>query len=186
VKRERELFVEDMKHLDPNKLIFIDESYSRCGITLDYGRGENGKRVEDHKPYRGEKLTLIGALGLNKMRTMMTIDCSTTTEVFTEFTKHFLVPVLKPGDIVILDNLGSHKDNKIQSMIENVGAKVKFLPPYSPDLNPIEQCWSKIKQFIKRARPTTRELLEKALLAALEAVSIENIRGWYECSGYVA
>lgn len=127
---------------------------------------------------------MIGALGLESLRTLMTIDGSTTTDVFERFVRNFLLPVLNSGDIVILDNLSSHKSSQIQKLIEGVGAKVKFLPPYSPDLNPIERCWSKLKQLIRKLRPRTRKALDKAVACAMSTVTKSDIEGWYVCSGY--
>lgn len=174
-----------MKDTAAQRLVFIDESYSNCGMTPSYGRGEKGKRVEDDKPYRGEKVTMIGALGHEDLLTLMTIDCSTTSDVFEAFVKEFLLPVLKPGDIVVLDNLSSHKDDTISNLIESVGARVKFLPPYSPDLNPIEECWSKLKHLIRKFRPRTREALDNAVAWAVDKVTKSDIRGWYNDAGYV-
>lgn len=114
----------------------------------------------------------------------MAVDGSTTGDVFRAYTEHILVPSLRPGDIVVLDNLASHKNPSALEMIRRAGAEVRFLPPYSPDLNPIEKMWSKIKQILRSIKARTQETLLAAIAAALECVSQEDALGWFVSCGY--
>lgn len=177
--------MQQMPTLDPSRLVFLDESGSNCAMTPRYGRSPKGQRLHDDKPYQwGENITLLGALGLDGIRTMMTVNGGTTEEVFYAFVEQCLLPMLKAGDIVLLDNLNSHKSSRIVALIESVGATLTFLPPYSPDLNPIEKCWSKLKQLVRKLRPRTRELLDSAVAWAMDLVTGKDSVGWYQACGY--
>jgi transposase len=114
----------------------------------------------------------------------MTIDGATSAEVFLEYVRQVLVPTLRPGDIVVLDNLSAHKDKQAIATINLAGAEVRFLPPYSPDLNPIEKMWSKIKEFLRNAKARTEELLFDAIAAALKMITAQDVQGWFESCGY--
>jgi len=115
----------------------------------------------------------------------MAVDGPTTADVFRAYVEHVLVASLRPGDIVVLDNLSSHKDKKALALIEQAGAQVRFLPPYSPDFNPIEKMWSKVKQYLRSAKARTEEALLAAIGAALRRVSKTDAHGWYASCGYV-
>jgi transposase len=112
------------------------------------------------------------------------LNGSTTGDIFRAYAEHVLVPSLRPGDIVVLDNLASHKDQVALEMIRQAGAEVRFLPPYSPDLNPIEKMWSKIKQILRSVKARTQEALLAAIAAALECVNEEDALGWFSSCGY--
>ncbi len=114
----------------------------------------------------------------------MTIEAATDTEVFQAFVDQVLCPRLRPGQIVVLDNLSAHKATAVRRSIEAVGARLLYLPPYSPDLNPIEKCWSKIKQALRSMKARSAEALETALVAALASISAENARAWFRFCGY--
>jgi transposase len=114
----------------------------------------------------------------------MTIEGATTTEVFDAFLEHCLVPELKAGDIVVLDNLGAHKSASVLRRVRAAGASVLFLPPYSPDLNPMELCWSKFKSLLKQAGACTREELEEAVAEAMKSITPEDAKGWFRHCGY--
>lgn len=152
--RARQEFIEKAKTLDPSKLVFVDESGSHIAMTPDYARSPRGERIADVVPRnRGTVTTMIGALGLVGLLGVMTVEGGTDAAVFEAFVKHVLVPKLKPGDIVVLDNLGAHKPDGIRKLIEAAGATLLFLPPYSPELNPIvEECWSKFKACLLTIR----------------------------------
>jgi transposase len=114
----------------------------------------------------------------------MAIEGSTTSVTFREYVRQVLLPTLKPGDIIVLDNLSAHKDIEAKKLVESKGATLKFLPPYSPDLNPIEMMWSKVKEYLRAAKARkTGELIE-AIASALSSVTVDNIRGWVKKSGY--
>lgn len=114
----------------------------------------------------------------------MAIDGATSGEVFREYVRRVLVPTLRPDDLVVLDNLSAHKDHEAIRLIESVGAVVRFLPPYSPDLNPIEKMWSKIKEFLRTAKARTQEALMAAIAAALQRITAQDAQGWFLSCGY--
>jgi len=115
----------------------------------------------------------------------MAIDGAITGEVFREYVRHVLLPTLRPGDIVVMDNLSAHKDAEAIDLINGVGAEVRFLPPYSPDFNPIEKMWSKVKEFLRAARARTQEALFNAIAAALKTTTPQDAIGWFTSCGYV-
>ena len=155
-------------------------------MTPEYGRAKRGQRLLGDKPASwGDNVTLIGALGIEGLRTMMTVAGGTDGDVFLTFVKRFLVPSLHKSDVVVMDNLSAHKVDGIREAIEKVGATLLYLPPYSPDFNPIESCWSKLKTLIKKHKPRTREQLDSAVAAAMNAVTHLDIRGWFGRAGYV-
>jgi transposase len=155
-------------------------------MTPDYAWAPRGERVSDFVPRnRGTVTTLLGALTVTGLVAMMTVEGATDAEVFEAFVQHVLVPKLQPGDIVVLDNLGAHKPVAIRRRIEAVGAHVLFLPPYSPDLNPIEECWSKVKALLKRLEARTREDLDRAIATCMERVTSTDALGWIGHAGYV-
>ena len=114
----------------------------------------------------------------------MAIDGATSAEVFREYVRQILVPTLRPGDIVVLDNLSAHKDKEAIATIESAGAEVWFLPPYSPDFNPIERMWSKIKEFLRAAKARTCDALLTAIANALKTITAQDAQGWFESCGY--
>ena len=116
----------------------------------------------------------------------MTVDDATDKDVFREYVRHVLVPTLRPGDMVVLDNLAPHKDEEGRALIEAVQAELLFLPPYSPDLNPIEKLWSKVKAFLRKAKARTKEDLYDKIGAALQTVTPQDAEGWFESCGYTA
>jgi transposase len=127
---------------------------------------------------------MIGALALDGFRGFMTIDAGTSADVFLAFVQQELVPRLRSGDIVVMDNLSAHKIAPVTMAIRSVGADVLFLPPYSPEFNPIERAWAKLKDFVRRLPTLTRDAFDDAISAAMAAVSLEDIRGWTSFAGY--
>jgi len=127
---------------------------------------------------------MMGALALDGFRGFMTIDAGTSAEVFLAFVEQPLVPSLHPGDVVVMDNLSAHKTVDVSRAICAVGASVMFLPPYSPEFNPIERVWAKLKDFVRRLPTLTRDAFDDALSAAMDAGSPEDIRGWTSFAGY--
>ena len=114
----------------------------------------------------------------------MVVDGATSSDVFREYIRQVLVPALQPGDIVVLDNLAAHKDAEARTLIETAGARLMPLPAYSPDLNPIEKMWSKVKEFLRNAKARTLEALHAAIAAALKTVSHQDALGWFSSCGY--
>jgi len=183
----RARFIQSAAHLDAQRLVFVDEAGSNIGMTRDWARSPVGERAPGTAPRnRGTVTTILGALASDGVRAVMTIEGGTDAHVFEAFLTHFLVPNLRPGDIVVLDNLGAHKMPFVRQRIEAVGARLRYLPPYSPDLNPIELCWSKVKHYLKTFGARTREALDSAIALAIELVTDEDIAGWFSHCGYSA
>lgn len=168
-------------------MVFIDETGSTIAMTRTYGRSPRGQRLEDRVPRnRGDVITVIGALTTRGLQAMMTVDGGTSGDVFTAYVEQVLKPELRPGDIVVLDNLGAHQDPRVKEAIEAAGAKLVFLPPYSPDLNPIEAAWSKLKDYLRQAQARTREVLDTVVVEATDWISADNAKGWFRHCGYPA
>jgi transposase len=156
-------------------------------MTREYARGLVGERVPGYVPRnRGTVTTMLGAMGIDGVIAMMTVEGATDAEVFEAFVTHLLVPKLKPGNIVVLDNVGAHKPEGALARIRAAGARVIFLPPYSPDLNPIELCWSKMKAFLRKFEALTVAALDAAIARAAELVTPSDARGWFTHCGYSA
>jgi transposase len=172
--------VKEVQSIEPERLVFLDETGTHLAMTPLYGRAPRGERVHDRRPVnRGRNQTLIGALTLDGVETAMTVEGWTNGPVFLAFVVHCLVPILLPGDVVVLDNLGAHKTQDVRDAIENAGATLLFQPPYSPDLNPIEECWSKVKASLRRSKARTRDALVEAMGEALDAVTPKDSLGWF-------
>lgn len=154
------------------------------GMTRLYGRCMGGKRVYDEGPgNKGKKITLIGAMSDEGLIASMTFPGSLNTDSFLVFIEQILLPQLWVGAIVVMDNLPVHYATITTNLIESVGAKVKFLPPYSPDLSPIELCWSKLKGIIRSAKARTIEALDEAITNAINAITDENALNWFQHCG---
>lgn len=148
-------------------------------LTRTYARSPQGQRAYGAKPLRGENITLIGAMSLSGFLGAMTVNGGTNCAVFQVFVENILAPSLRPGVTVIMDNLSTHKVKKIQQKIEAHGARIIYLSPYSPDFNPIENCWSKLKEYLRAMEARTRETLETALALGLELITLTDIRNWF-------
>ena len=171
--------------LDLRRLKFIDESGVNLALTRLYGRAPRGERAIGSTPINyGQNLTLIGALGSHGLDALLTIEGATDGEVFRAYTQRLLCPTLRPGDIVVMDNLGAHKVSGIREAIEARGARLIHLPPYSPGLSPIERCWSKIKTALRAMGARTRRKLERAIKRALETITESEASAWFAHCGY--
>jgi transposase len=156
-------------------------------MTREFGRAPRGERLEDRVPRnRGDVITMIGALTTEGLTAMMTIEGGTSGDVFATYVERVLLPELSAGDFVVLDNLGAHRDQRTRELIESVGAKLIFLPPYSPDLNPIEYAWSKVKSLLKLAKARSHEALDEAFGYVLNIVTSKDAQGWIGHCGYRA
>ena len=154
-------------------------------MTRLWGRAPRGERIDEATPQGHWKvLTTLGALSLRGIEAAMTIEAPTDGEVFTAYVEQVLCAKLRAGDVVVLDNLSAHKVEGIRQLIEGCGAQSPFLPPYSPDLNPIEQAWSKFKQFLPAAKARTAEALEQAVSEALKTITADNAVAWFPHCGY--
>ena len=185
VLKAREEYRARTQGLELERLKFVDESGVNLALTRLFGRAPKGARVCDAVPQNyGENLTLLGALSSAGVAALMTVDGATDGEVFLAFVREVLAPTLNLGDVVLWDNLGAHRSPAVRAAVEARGAQLIFLPPYSPDLNPIERCWSKIKTCLRAAKARTREALEAALKQALATVTESDARAWFAHCGY--
>ena len=154
-------------------------------MTRRYGRAQFGRRVADAVPKNfGLNVTILGALSCTGLDAVMTVEGATDTAVFRAYVEQVLVPTLVAGDIVVMDNLSVHKVSGIREAIEATGARLIYLPPYSPDYSPIESCWSKLKAILRKAKARTREALDEALTQAIEHISQSDAKGWFNLCGY--
>jgi transposase len=165
----------------------VDESGIATNLVRLYGRAPRGERAYGRLPAgRWEQLTLLGGLSLTGLCACMTVDAPTDRDVFLAFVEQVLTPALRPGQVVVLDNLSPHKATQVRTRIEAAGCRLLHLPPYSPEFNPIEQCWSKLKTLLRTAAARTREALEGALASLLDQVTAADARGWFAHCGYTA
>ena len=171
--------------MDIEKLVFIDESGAKTNMTRLYGRAKAGSRARDNTP-SGHwcTTTMISSVRLDGSTACMVVDGATNKDVFQAYVSKILLPTLNQGDIVIMDNLSAHKNQQVRNLIESVGAQLWFLPAYSPDLNPIEKMWSKIKSILRTLKARTEESLIRAIAKALNAVTQSDAKGWFESCGY--
>ena len=168
------------------KLVFIDESGAKTNMTRLYGRAKQGQRAVDDAPSgHWGTTTMISSIRLDGSTACMAVDGATTKDIFIAYVRHILLPTLKAGDIVVLDNLSAHKNQETRDLIESVGAELWFLPPYSPDLNPIEKMWSKIKAILRTLKARTEESLINAIAKALDKVTAKDAKGWFQACGYM-
>jgi transposase len=166
-------------------LKFIDESGVNLAMTRLYGRAPKGVRVIGSVPQNyGQNVTMLAALGHHGLQAMMTVEGATDAAVFRAYVKHVLGPTLSPGDIVVLDNLGAHKAVGIQQMLARRRVRLLYLPPYSPDLAPIEPCWSKVKTALRKTKARSRAALDGAIAEALATITETDAHGWFLHCGY--
>lgn len=165
--------------------MFVDESGTNLAMTPRYGRAPRGERVVGTAPRNhGKNTTLVAALSLDGITTAMVLEGAMDRAAFDVFVAEALVPALRPGQVVIWDNLNVHKSDDAQQLIEGRGCQLLWLPPYSPDLAPVEQAFSKVKTALRRATARTREALEAAIGAALDTVTATDAQGWFAHCGY--
>ena len=154
-------------------------------MTRLRGRSPRGHRLVCHAPHgHWRTTTMISSVRLDGSTACMTIEGATNTEVFHAYVREILVPALRPGDIVVMDNLGAHKNERTLSLIDEAKAEVRFLPAYSPDLNPIEMMWSKVKALLRKAQARSHPDLLAAISSALAAVTPQDALGWFAHFGY--
>ena len=186
MKRLRRAFLARIAPIEPERLVFVDESGATTAMTRLRGRAPRGQRVRGTTPHgHWQVTTILGAIRRSGAMAVMTIDSPTDSEVFRAYVDRVLVPSLRPGDVVVMDNLSAHKAPGIAERIDRAGAELIYLPPYSPDLNPIEPCWSKVKEFLRAAKARTQGLLEHVIGKALDTVTAADARGWFRHCGYV-
>jgi len=171
--------------LDPRRLVFIDETWAKTNMTRTRGRAPLGERLVAPVPHgHWRTTTLIAALGHAGVRCATTLDGAVDRDAFEAFVAQVLVPALAPGDVVVMDNLSSHKGPRVRAMIEAAGGSVLYLPAYSPDLNPIELAFSKLKQLLRSAGHRTVGALWSDVQRMLDRVTADDARGFFRHCGY--
>lgn len=179
-QKQRKEFLADLRTISPERLIFLDESGVTTSMTRLRARCLGGQRIHEAAPGgRWKIMTILGAISLRGVVAAMTIEEATDTDIFLAYLDQVLCPALKPGDVVVMDNLSSHKTPRVRTKIQGAGAQLLYLPPYSPDLNPIEKAWAKLKQLLRSAKARTRETLEQAIADALKRITPENAAAWF-------
>ena len=182
---ERAEFRRGMPAMEAQRLVFIDETGINLGMARDYGRTPVGCRAEGHRPFNpGQNITLIGGLNSCGIVAPLMFPGSLDGNIFKAYVEQVLVPELRPGDTVLLDNLSSHKVSGIKDILARAGARLKFLPRYSPELSPVENAWSKIKAELRTAAARSYESLVEAVKQALGKTSKKDADGWFEGCGY--
>ena len=173
-------------HFDARRLVFVDESGFNTSMTRLRARAPRGKRAYGKVPRnRGKNTTLMAAITLEgAMGESMTVEGATDAEAFEAYVEHFMAPSLSKGQVVVLDGLGAHRTDKVRELIEARGADLVLLPSYSPDLNPIEEAFSKIKALVRKEGARVREALVEAIGRALAAVTPADAAGWFAHAGY--
>lgn len=187
MKAERAAWREEFAAVDPTKLVFLDESGASTAMDRTHGRAPSGVRVDGPVPHGHWKVvTLTAAVRLDGVppSACLAFDGATDTACFETYVEECLAPALRPGDIVVMDNLACHKTAGVARLIEAAGATVRYLPAYSPDLNPIEQLFSKLKAALRSAAARTVDAVIAAMGEALRSVRPGDIRGWFAHSGY--
>jgi transposase len=169
----------------PENLVFIDESGITTNMTRSHARAPVGERALSRAPAgRYERLTLIGAITTSGLTALMTIPAFTNDAVFRAFVEQVLLPELKPAQVVVLDNLWPHTRAEIRQLIEGAGCRLLFLPRSSPDYNPIERCWSKMKNYLRALEARTLQHLEAAVAEAMNTITHWDAKGWFKHCGY--
>ena len=187
VKARRDVWHEELKDTDPDTIVCLDESAARTDMTRTRGRAPRGVRVVEKVPGgHWTTTTMLAAVRTAGPLAGAMISGATDTDVFLTWVEHALVPALLPGETVVLDNLPPHKSPRVRTLIESAGCRLLYLPPYSPDFNPIENMWSKIKTHLRSAAARTYEALQQAFTDALHAVTTRDCRGFFSHCGYNA
>jgi transposase len=185
VARRRQQWRRHQAKVDPRRLVFIDETWTRTNMAPRRGWAKRGTRLIGKAPHgRWHTQTFLAALRHDRIEAPCVFDGPINGELFQAYVEHVLVPTLTPGDIVILDNLGSHKSKAVRRLIRQAGAKLFFLPRYSPDLNPIEQVFAKLKHLLRKTAARTTEALWQAIAPLLDRFSPEECANYLRNSGY--
>ena len=183
---KRKAWRERLRSVDPRRLVFVDESSTNIALTTRYARAPKGERARGSASRNwGENVTLVSAISVEGIGPCVSIEGSLNGEAFGLYVRCFLLrPALRCGQIVVADNLSAHKGREARRLIEGAGCELWFLPPYSPDLNPIEEAFSKVKGLLRKAKARTLQALVEATGWALNAVSEEDARGFFAHCGY--
>jgi transposase len=173
------------QEVDPERLVFVDEMGVHTSLAPLYGYSRKGERLHLQVPRnRGRNTTLLASMTLLGMGETLAVEGSTNREVFDAYVEHVLTPTLEGGQLVVMDNLSAHKTARVRELIESRGSELIYLPAYSPDLNPIEEAFAKIKGTVRQAGARTKDALVDVLGEALSAISAQDARGYFEHAGY--
>jgi transposase len=171
--------------VEPERLLFVDECGTHTSLAPIYGYAPRGERLCQSVPRgRGKNTTVLSSMMLSGMGPSMAVEGATTARVFETYVEKVLAPSLEEGQVVVMDNLGAHRPKRIREMIEQRGCELLYLPAYSPDYNPIEEAFAKIKNLLRKAAARSKEALVEAIAAALSAITAEDARGFFEHAGY--
>ena len=171
--------------IDARRLVFVDEMGTNVSLSPLYAWSRKGKRAFGSAPRNwGKNMTLLASITREGLGPCLAVEGSTTREVFETYLERVLAPSLRPGQMVVMDNLSAHKGGRVKEIIEGKGCELLYLPPYSPDFNPIEEAFSKVKRILREVESRTREALVEAIGAAISAVTVEDARGFFEHCGY--
>jgi transposase len=185
VEADRQDFRRRVERLDRRRLVFTDETGFHLAMTRAYGRAARGERVNQSVPRNhGRGVTLIGSLGLRGLLAPFSLEGALDAVAFDAYVSRMLCSQLRPRDVVLLDNLPVHQASQVETAVAEVKAEVMWLPAYSPDFSPIEECWSKVKTLVRGREPRTPQELNAALGDALKAVTLDDIDGWFRHCGY--
>ena len=185
MKRKRTKFKKEVAVLEVERFKFLDESSVNMSMTRLYGRAAPDQRVVDSTPQpSGPQTTTLAVIGLTGITAPLVLSGAVNGSVFYGYIEQCVVPTLKPGDVLFMDNLSAHKVVGIEALIEASGARLIYLPPYSPDFNPIELAWSKVKTILRRLKARTFPDLIEALKQALLAITPHDVRRWFAHCGY--
>ena len=185
--RKRERWKRHQAKVDPRRLVFIDETWAKTNMTRTHGRCARGRRLIAKVPHGHWKtLTFLAALRCDAITAPFVLDGPINGAWFTAYVEQVLVPTLKPGDVVVMDNLASHKSGAVRLAIRKAGAHLIFLPPYSPDLNPIEQMFAKLKTLLRKAAERTVEATWQRIGHLLDQFTAEECANYLANSGYAA
>jgi transposase len=186
VQKKRRVCRREVEQIEAKRLVFVDETGVTTAMTPAYGRAPRGERVEASAPASWESVTVIAAMGLDGVTAPLALPGSVNAVTFETYVEQVLVPALRPGDVVVFDNLSSHLGPAVFEAIEGAGANVLRLPPYSPDFNPIEEMFSKFKGFLRRVGARAKESLYDAIGEGLREITEQDILGWFQHAGLCA
>jgi transposase len=171
--------------LDAQQLVFVDEMGTNISLSSLYAWAPKGERAHCSVPRnRGANTTVLSSMSAEGMGSSLTVEGATTSVVFETYVEQVLAPTLRRGQVVVMDNLSAHKGERVRELVEERGCELIYLPAYSPDYNPIEEAFSKIKGLVRKAEARTKEALVEAIGWALSVVTTEDVRGFYEHCGY--
>jgi transposase len=189
VVEERTAYGRKLAAIEPGRLIFLDESGISTNMTRRHARAPRGERACGVVPDGWRHMSLLGALAQDGVVAMMSIEAATSTPVFLAFLDQVLLPELargKPGATLLMDNLSVHKSPQVRARIEAAGCHLEYLPRYSPDLNPIEPCWSKLKTLLRAKEARSVEALDRELPGVLDGISAQDAQAWFRHCGYAS